>query len=142
MQIVTGAQNLHEGDLVPAAKDNSWLPGGVHITRGNLRGEKSKGMMCSYKELGMTDHDWPFSVVDGILLLESDPDLKAMGLKPGDDIRAPLGLDDHVVEFEITPNRPDCLCRASVWPGRRQPPRRMTLTLAASGQGRRPGQPP
>ncbi len=66
-------------------------------------------MMCSYKELGMTDHDWPFSVVDGIFLLESDPDLKAMGLKPGDDIRAPLGLDDHVVEFEITPNRPDCL---------------------------------
>ena len=109
VQIVTGAQNLHEGDLVPVAKDNSWLPGGVHITRGNLRGEKSKGMMCSYKELGMTDHDWPFSVVDGIFLLESDPDLKAMGLKPGDDIRAPLGLDDHVVEFEITPNRPDCL---------------------------------
>ena len=109
VQIVTGAQNLHEGDLVPVAKDNSWLPGGVHITRGNLRGEKSKGMMCSYKELGMTDHDWPFSVVDGIFLLESDPDLKAMGLKPGDDIRAPLGLDDHVVEFEITPQRPDCL---------------------------------
>ena len=109
VQIVTGAQNLHEGDLVPVAKDNSWLPGGVHITRGNLRGEKSKGRMCSYKELGMTDHDWPFSVVDGIFLLESDPDLKAMGLKPGDDIRAPLGLDDHVVEFEITPNRPDCL---------------------------------
>ena len=80
VQIVTGAQNLHEGDLVPVAKDNSWLPGGVHITRGNLRGEKSKGMMCSYKELGMTDHDWPFSVVDGIFLLESDPDLKAMGL--------------------------------------------------------------
>ncbi|MEA4955365.1 MAG: phenylalanine--tRNA ligase subunit beta [Pseudoflavonifractor sp.] len=109
VQIVTGAQNLHEGDLVPVAKDNSWLPGGVHITRGNLRGEKSKGMLCSYKELGMTDHDWPFSVVDGIFILDSDPNLKAMGLKPGDDIHAPLGLDDHVVEFEITPNRPDCL---------------------------------
>ncbi len=109
VQIVTGAQNVHEGDLVPVAKDNSWLPGGVHITRGNLRGEKSKGMLCSYKELGMTDHDWPYSIVDGIFILESDPDLKARGLKPGDDICEALGYNDHVVEFEITPNRPDCL---------------------------------
>ena len=109
VQIVTGAQNVHEGDLVPVAKDNSWLPGGVHITRGNLRGEKSKGMLCSYKELGMTDHDWPYSIVDGIFILESDPDLKARGLKPGDDICQALGSNDHVVEFEITPNRPDCL---------------------------------
>ena len=109
IQIVTGAQNLHEGDLVPVAKHNSYLPGGVHITKGKLRGEPSNGMLCSYKELNMTDHDWPWSVVDGIFILDSDPDLKAMDLKPGDDIHAPLGLDDHVVEFEITPNRPDCL---------------------------------
>ena len=109
IQIVTGAQNLHEGDLVPVAKHNSYLPGGVHITKGKLRGEPSNGMLCSHKELNMTDHDWPWSVVDGIFILDSDPDLKAMGLKPGDDIHAPLGLDDHVVEFEITPNRPDCL---------------------------------
>ncbi|MBS4880009.1 MAG: phenylalanine--tRNA ligase subunit beta [Firmicutes bacterium] len=109
IQIVTGAQNVSQGDLVPVAKHNSTLPGGVKITRGKLRGEKSNGMLCSYKELGMTDNDWPYSVVDGIFLLNSDPDLKAKDLKPGDDIRTAIGLDDHVVEFEITPNRPDCL---------------------------------
>ena len=109
IQIVTGAQNVSQGDLVPVAKHNSTLPGGVNITKGKLRGEKSNGMLCSYKELGMTDNDWPYSVVDGIFLLNSDPDLKAKDLKPGDDIRTAIGLDDHVVEFEITPNRPDCL---------------------------------
>ena len=109
LQIVTGAQNVSQGDLVPVAKDNSTLPGGIHIKKGTLRGVESNGMLCSYKELGMTDNDWPYSVVDGIFLLESDPDLKAKGLKPGDDIRTAIGLDDHVVEFEITPNRPDCL---------------------------------
>lgn len=109
IQIVTGAQNVSQGDLVPVAKHNSTLPGGVKITKGKLRGEKSNGMLCSYKELGMTDNDWPYSVVDGIFLLNSDPGLKAKDLKPGDDIRTAIGLDDHVVEFEITPNRPDCL---------------------------------
>ena len=109
VQIVTGAQNVSQGDLVPVAKHNSTLPGGVHIKKGKLRGVESNGMLCSYKELGMTDNDWPSSVVDGIFILESDPDLKARGLKPGDDIREVLGFNDHVVEFEITPNRPDCL---------------------------------
>ena len=109
IQIVTGAQNVSQGNLVPVAKHNSTLPGGIKITRGKLRGEESNGMLCSYKELGMTDNDWPYSIVDGIFLLNSDPDLKAKDLKPGDDIRTAIGLDDHVVEFEITPNRPDCL---------------------------------
>ncbi len=109
VQIVTGAQNVSQGDLVPVAKDNSTLPGSIHITKGKLRGVESNGMLCSYKELGMTDNDWPYSVVDGIFLLESDPDLKAKGLQPGDPICPAIGLDDHVVEFEITPNRPDCL---------------------------------
>ena len=95
--------------IVTVAKHNSTLPGGVHIKKGELRGVESNGMLCSYKELGMTDNDWPSSVVDGIFILESDPDLKARGLKPGDDIREVLGFNDHVVEFEITPNRPDCL---------------------------------
>ena len=109
IQIVTGAQNVREGDLVPVAKDGSTLPGGVHITAGTLRGEASVGMLCSYKELGMTDHDWPLSIVDGIFILNSDPDLSARDLRPGDDLRAAIGYHDHVVEFEITPNRPDCL---------------------------------
>ena len=109
IQIVTGAQNVREGDLVPVAKDGSTLPGGVHITAGTLRGEASVGMLCSYKELGFTDHDWPLSIVDGIFILNSDPDLSARDLRPGDDLRAAIGYHDHVVEFEITPNRPDCL---------------------------------
>ena len=52
-------------DLVPVAKHNSTLPGDIHIKKGKLRGEVSDGMLCSYKELGMTDNDWPYSIVDG-----------------------------------------------------------------------------
>lgn len=107
IQIVTGAQNLREGDCVPVAMDGSWLPGEVHITAGKLRGVESNGMLCSIKELGLTLHDCPYAIEDGILVLSSDPDLK--DLTPGEDIRCVLGLNDHVVEFEITPNRPDCL---------------------------------
>ncbi len=59
VQIVTGAQNVRDGDLVPAALHNSWLPGGVHITKGKLRGETSNGMLCSLKELGLTLNDFP-----------------------------------------------------------------------------------
>ena len=101
IQIVTGAQNVREGDLVPVAKDGSTLPGGVHITAGTLRGEASVGMLCSYKELGMTDHDWPLSIVDGIFILNSDPDLSARDLRPGDDLRAAIGYHDHVVELSL-----------------------------------------
>ncbi len=205
VQICTGAWNVHEGDLVPAALHNSLLPSGVKITRGKLRGVPSEGMLCSLKELNVTTHDFPYAVIkpaallndyhaidpakpsvsadvkagdkifgkvvagqvkavanagvnlwdvaldlggadvagvfdvqnlhvgdlvaydtaknkictledlhakqeefphcmeDGILILHED-------CKPGDDMRTLLGLDDHVVEFEITPNRPDCLC--------------------------------
>ncbi len=206
VQIVTGAWNIHEGDLVPVAKDNSWLPGGKHITRGNLRGVKSKGMLCSLKELNLDERDFPYAVIEAAALLNDykpiDPgkpsipadiqpgdkvfgpvvaaevlmvmnngggywtfhlnwgegtgnvhnvrlqnihkgdlvayntktqsictlaDLHAEqrefphcipdgifvlheeGVKPGDDIKPVIGADDHVVEFEITPNRPDCL---------------------------------
>ena len=108
IQIVTGAQNLNVGDLVPAALDDSYLPGGVHITAGKLRGEDSNGMLCSLKELGLTVHEFPYAIEDGIFVLSTDPDL-ADKLTVGEDIRTAIGLDDHVVEFEITPNRPDCL---------------------------------
>ena len=101
VQIVTGAQNVHEGDLVPAALHNSWLPGGVHITKGKLRGEKSNGMLCSLKELGLTLGDFPYAIEDGIWILQED-------CKPGDDINTVIGNDDTVVDFEITNNRPDC----------------------------------
>ena len=109
IQIVTGAQNQKVGDLVVVCLDNSDLPGGKHITAGALRGVESLGMCCSYKELGMTEHDWPLSFEDGLFVLQSDPDIMAMNPKPGDDINKFLGTDDSIVEFEITPNRPDCL---------------------------------
>ncbi len=205
-QIVTGAWNIHEGDMVPVAKHNSLLPGGAKITKGKLRGVLSNGMLCSLKELNLTaEHDYPYAVIkaaallndyhpldkdkpsipsdvqsghkiygkvvaarvtavssedgalwacaldtgsgmaavstdcanihegdlvaydtgknhictlsdlhadqkefphciaDGIFVLHED------GVKPGDDMAAVIGANDHVVEFEITPNRPDCL---------------------------------
>ena len=101
VQIVTGAQTVHEGDLVPVAQHNSWLPGGVHITKGKLRGEVSNGMLCSLKELGLTLNDFPYAIEDGIWILQED-------CKPGDDINTVIGNDDTVVDFEITNNRPDC----------------------------------
>ena len=107
VQIVTGAQNLAEGDIVPVAMDDSWLPGGIHIVAGKLRGETSNGMLCSLKELGLTTHDFPYAIEDGIFVLNADPDMQDLTL--GEDIRTAIGLNNHVVEFEITPNRPDCL---------------------------------
>lgn len=101
VQIVTGAQNVHAGDLVPAALHNSRLPGGVHITKGKLRGVASNGMLCSLKELGLTLGDFPYAIEDGIWILQED-------CKPGDDINTVIGNDDTVVDFEITNNRPDC----------------------------------
>ncbi len=97
VQIVTGATNVFEGAYVPVALHKSHLPGGVTITKGKLRGVVSEGMMCSTDELGMTD-----GVATGILILEGEP-------QPGTDIKAVLGLDEYVADFEITSNRPDCL---------------------------------
>ncbi len=108
IQIVTGAQNLHEGDFVPVALDDSYLPGDVHITAGTLRGVESNGMLCSLKELGLTDHDFPYAIEDGIFVLSADPELSGK-LICGQDVKTAIAFDDHVVEFEITPNRPDCL---------------------------------
>ena len=109
VQIVTGAQNVKVGDYVPVAMHNSWLPGGVHITKGKLRGVVSNGMLCSVKELNVTTHDFPYAIDDGIFILSDDPEL-AGTLTPGQDILPIIGGDDSLVEFEITPNRPDCLC--------------------------------
>ena len=107
VQIVTGAQNVKVGDLVPAALHKSLLPGGKKIEKGKLRGEASNGMLCSYLELGLDQRDFPGAYEDGIWILSDDPELT--GLTVGEDIRTAVGLDGHVVEFEITPNRPDCL---------------------------------
>ena len=204
IQIVTGAWNIHPGDLMPVALHKSTLPGGVKIQKGKLRGVVSNGMFCGLSELGLDTRDFPYAVIvpaailgdykpldkekpsipadiqpghkiygpvvaakvtavavtgysaydvtldtgdstaavsttcpnlhegdlvayntksnsictledlhaqqaefphcipDGIFVLNED-------CKPGDDIKPVIGLDDHVVEFEITPNRPDCL---------------------------------
>ncbi|WP_040196045.1 phenylalanine--tRNA ligase subunit beta [Candidatus Soleaferrea massiliensis] len=102
VQIVTGATNVFAGALVPVALDGSTLPGGVKIKKGKLRGIVSNGMMCSVSELNVTVNDFPGAIEDGILIIDED-------CTPGEDIRTALGLDDTVVEFEITSNRPDCL---------------------------------
>ena len=208
LQIVTGAWNIHVGDLAPVALHDSTLPGGKQIQRGKLRGVLSDGMMCGLDELGLDERDFPYAAVTAAAILGDyhpiDPDkpsipediepghkifgpvvcagagavapagegrwsvglmwtedgqpvgttvetrcqnIHSMDLvayntktgaictladlhaeqrefphcipdgifvlredcKPGDDIRPVIGADDHVVEFEITPNRPDCL---------------------------------
>ncbi|MFR8257066.1 MAG: YtpR family tRNA-binding protein, partial [Ruthenibacterium sp.] len=102
IQIVTSAANLKPGDYVPVARHGGRLPGGKEIRRGLLRGVESDGMMCSIGELGLTLHDFPGQREDGIMVLDEPAPL-------GAPIAPVLGLDDVSVEFEITPNRPDCL---------------------------------
>ena len=104
VQIVTGAQNVHEGDIVPAAVPVAHLPGDITIKAGKLRGVESHGMLCSYHELGLTEHDMPGYEGDGILILGEE-----FAEYIGKDVREALLLLDTSVEFEITSNRPDCL---------------------------------
>ncbi len=103
VQIVTGAQNVHAGDLVPVAKHKSLLPGGKKIEKGKLRGVESLGMLCSLGELGLDTHDFPDAIENGIWIITEED------AKVGMDIRELIGALDTQVEFEITPNRPDCL---------------------------------
>ena len=104
VQIVTGAQNLKVGDVVPTALDGAKIAGGKEIRAGILRGVDSNGMLCSLAELGLTVHDFPYAIEDGIFVLGDD-----CILTPGTPIQEAIGLNDTVTEFEITPNRPDCL---------------------------------
>ena len=112
VQIVTGAPNVFEGALVAVALHKSRIPGPLHgqakeeggtrITKGKLRGVASFGMLCSEEELGFDDKVIPVSHRDGIWILEEEYPL-------GQDLAEALGLKQAVVDFEITPNRPDCL---------------------------------
>ncbi|MDY2969437.1 MAG: phenylalanine--tRNA ligase subunit beta [Butyricicoccus pullicaecorum] len=105
VQIVTGAPNITPetvGCICPVALHKSTLPGGVKITKGKLRGVESNGMMCSFQELGIDHGCVPYACENGILLLPE-------GTPVGADIKDVLGLNEDVVEFEITSNRPDCL---------------------------------
>ena len=69
VQIVTGAWNVHVGDLVPVALDNSTLPGGKTITKGTLRGEVSDGMLCGLYELGLDERDFPYAAIKAAAIL-------------------------------------------------------------------------
>ena len=102
IQIVTAAQNVFEGALVPVALHKSKIAGGETIKKGKLRGVVSEGMFCSVAELGVTINDFPDAQEDGILIITDSCDI-------GQDIKVALGLDDVIIDFEITPNRPDCL---------------------------------
>ena len=103
IQIVTGAQNIKVGDLVPAALDDSSLPDGMLIVKGKLRGVPSNGMLCSGEELCLTEADYEGASVHGILILKDTHPV-------GTDMREVLGLDDYIIDFKITANRPDCNC--------------------------------
>ncbi|WP_238884834.1 phenylalanine--tRNA ligase subunit beta [Clostridium sp. YIM B02551] len=98
VQIVTGANNMKEGDIVPVALHGAILPNDLKIKKGKLRGVVSNGMMCSEEELGIAG-DEP---VHGLMILDPKTQL-------GRDIKDVLGLNKEVIDFEITSNRPDCL---------------------------------
>lgn len=103
LQIVTGADNVKVGDIVPIAKDGSELPGGVKIKTGKLRGVESCGMMCAVTELGLDLADYPGQIEHGIMILPKDYE-KFLGK----DIVEVLNLKEDILDFEITSNRPDC----------------------------------
>ncbi|MBO4217512.1 MAG: phenylalanine--tRNA ligase subunit beta [Clostridia bacterium] len=105
-QIVTAAKNVFEGAIVPVAKAPATLADGTVIKSGKLRGEVSDGMFCSYAELGLTKNDMPEAPDDGILILN---EYGAEEKDVGSDVCGFLKMRDIAVEFEITPNRPDCL---------------------------------
>ena len=104
LQIVTGANNIKVNDIIPVAKDGAELPNGVKIKTGKLRGVESCGMMCSLGELNLSINDYPEQIEDGIMILgeKYEKDL-------GKDIVEVLDLKEEIIDFEITPNRPDCL---------------------------------
>ncbi len=112
VQIVTAAQNVFEGAVVPVVLANgscvdSQTGGVLEIKKGKLRGVESFGMFCGFEELGITNADVPYADKDGVLILNNDEDFDKMTV--GMPIEKALGIDDICVEFEITNNRPDCL---------------------------------
>ncbi len=107
LTIVTGADNVYEGAIVPTAVVGAKLPTGLKIRKAKLRGVASAGMLCSAEELGINRKMVAPEMRDGIYLLPSS-------VVPGQDIAEVMGLDDHVLELELTPNRSDCLSMLGV----------------------------
>lgn len=102
LTVVTGAKNLNEGDYIPVALVGAKLADGMEINVTNFRGIDSYGMLVSLQELGFSDSVIPREAKDGIFIFDEEYEL-------GSDVLKILGLDDYTIEFEITPNRPDCL---------------------------------
>ena len=101
IQISTGADNIFVGAHVPAALDNSTLPGGITIKKKKMRGVESNGMLCSGEELGLNDDLYEGAEVYGILILPEDT-------VPGTDICEVVGLNDYIFDISVTANRADC----------------------------------
>lgn len=101
LNIVCGAPNHKEGDKVAAAVEGAVINGGLEIKNTQLMGKLSQGMLCSEKELGLSDYH------DGIIILPKDAPL-------GTEIKEYLQIDDIAFELEITPNRPDCLSHIGI----------------------------
>ena len=96
LQIVCGAPNAAQGIKIPVARVGAELPGGMKIGPVKMRGVESAGMLCSGRELGLSqDHD-------GLLVLDADAPV-------GQSLRELLDLDDQIIELKLTPNRADCL---------------------------------
>ncbi len=102
IELITGAKNMKVGDRVVAALEGASLPGGITIGIAEFGGVMSPGMLCSYDELAIADGAIPKEVKDGIIILKDDVEV-------GADALVELDMDQEVIEFEITPNRPDCL---------------------------------
>ncbi|MDR2505920.1 MAG: phenylalanine--tRNA ligase subunit beta [Oscillospiraceae bacterium] len=107
VQIITGADNVFEGALVPVALDGAVLAGGKKIKTSKMRGELSQGMLCAGEEIDVPEHLYPGAGVNGILILRDDAPL-------GSDIFDLIPLKDKVFDFEILANRPDCLSAVGI----------------------------
>ncbi|MCL1830800.1 MAG: phenylalanine--tRNA ligase subunit beta, partial [Oscillospiraceae bacterium] len=102
ISVVTAATNLKSNHIVPVALDGAMLANGSIISKGSIRDVESMGMFCSLAELGLTQADFPECDPEGIMILPADTEI-------GKNISEELNLDDTIFEFEITPNRPDCM---------------------------------
>ncbi len=143
LQIVTGADNVYEGALVPVALDGSRLPGALHgrekeeggsvIKAGELRGVLSQGMLCGPQELGWSDKVAPYISKDGIWLLSEGED------KLGKSIVEAFDLEQKVIGFGVTPNRPDWLSMLGLAKEAKaflkKPLKKKEITLKCEGQG-------
>ncbi|RYD06909.1 hypothetical protein N752_01915 [Desulforamulus aquiferis] len=102
LQIVTGATNIKVGDIIPVALEGAKLAKGLQIKRSKLRGIESQGMLCSGQELGMEAKLMSPEMAHGILILAEDTPI-------GMDAKELLGLNDFILELDLTPNRGDAL---------------------------------